>query len=126
MVLACATLALLAALPVAAFQLAPSSDVASVLGSQQSPVAAALVFDTTPRMSYRHENKTRIEAAQKIAHWLVDEFPPDSEIAVLNARSDSSAFAVDRGAARRKIDSLKITPHAQPLPAAITEAIEQL
>jgi hypothetical protein len=125
-ILAGVTFALFAALAAAAFQLAPSSDMASALGTRQSPVAAALVFDTTPRMSYRHENKSRIEAAQKIAHWLVDEFPSDSEVAVLNARSDSSAFAVDRGAARRKIDALKITPHAQPLPVAITEAIEQL
>jgi hypothetical protein len=119
-------LVLLGGLGMAAIQLAPSSDVASVFGSRESPVAAALVFDTTPRMSYRHENRTRTEAAQQIGHWLVDEFPADSEVAVLNARSDSSAFAFDRRAARRKIDSLRVTSLAQPLPVVIAEAMEQL
>ena len=52
-----------------AFALArPSMQVpaAASLGSQEAPVAAALVFDAAPHMDYRHENKTRLEVAQRM------------------------------------------------------------
>src|SRR4051812_7661807 len=35
-----------------------------ILGDQEAPVAAAIVIDTSPRMQYRHDNKTRLETAQ--------------------------------------------------------------
>src|SRR5262245_31909406 len=49
-----------------AFALArPSIKATGGIVAQEAPVAAALVFDTAPRMQYRHENQTRLEAAQK-------------------------------------------------------------
>src|SRR3990172_9115215 len=44
----------------------PTLKFSGALGSQKAPVAAALVFDTSPRMEYRHENHTRLEVAQKM------------------------------------------------------------
>ena len=41
----------------------PSLQSAGFLGDREAPVAAALVFDTSPRMQYRNQNQTRLEAA---------------------------------------------------------------
>lgn len=98
----------------------------NVAGGVESPVAAALVFDTSPRLTYRHEDKERLEAARELAQWLVGQLPGESEIAVLNSRSDSSAFAIDRGAAEKKIESLGPTAAGLPLPQVVAEAVERV
>ena len=81
---------------------------AGALGSQESPVAAALVFDAAPHMEYRHENQTRLEAARDLGLWLVTQLPEQSEIAVLDTRLGSpAAFLPDRGAAKDRIARLE-------------------
>jgi hypothetical protein len=70
-----------------------------VMGDQEAPVAAAIVIDTSPRMQYRHDNQTRLEAAQEMAQWLIQQLPGDSELAILDSRPASGAFSVDRAAA---------------------------
>jgi hypothetical protein len=97
-----------------------------VVGGVESPVAAALVFDTSPRLTYRHEDQERLEVAREMALWLVGELPGESEIAVLNSRSDSSAFAIDRGAAAKKIESLGPTAAGLPLPQVVAEAVDRV
>ena len=65
----------------------PKTKVAGgVFGGQKAPVAAALVFDTSKRMEYRHENRTRLEAAQELGAWLLGQLPPESQVAVLDSR----------------------------------------
>jgi len=96
------------------------------LGSQRAPVAAALVFDTSKRMEYRHENRTRLEAAQDMALWLLAQLPPESQVAVLDSRPGSGAFQVDLGAARHRIQRLETTAAAQALTTAIEEAVRLL
>src|SRR5687768_2991583 len=49
----------------------PSVKSAGFVGDQEAPIAAALVFDTSVRMDYQHENKTRLQAAQETALWLL-------------------------------------------------------
>ena len=41
------------------------------VGDQEAPVAVAMVFDTQPRMEYRYQNQTRLEAARETAVWLL-------------------------------------------------------
>ena len=101
------------------------NDEGIAIGSE-APVAAALVFDTSPRMQYRQQNKTRIEAAAETGLWLLSQLPEESEIAVLNSRADLSAFPIDRGAARKRIKTLKATAAAQSLPVVVDEAIRQI
>src|SRR5262245_22592130 len=72
-----------------------------VLGDQEAPVAAAIVVDTSPRMQYRHENKTRLEAAQEMAQWLIRQLPAQSELAIVDSRPGSGAFAIDRASATK-------------------------
>src|SRR5437868_345964 len=75
-----------------------------ILGDQEAPVAAAVVIDTSPRMQYRHENKTRLEAAQDLGQWLIRQLPADSELAILDSHAGSGTFAVDRSAAEKAIE----------------------
>jgi hypothetical protein len=86
-----------------------------VMGDTEAAVAAVLVIDTSPRMQYRHENQTRLEAAQKMAHWLLKQLPGDSEIAVADSRPGSGAFAVDRAAASQAVERLRPAGTPRPL-----------
>lgn len=95
----------------------------ATLGSQEVPVAAALVIDTSPRMDYIHENHARLAAAQETASWLVTQFPEDSEVAVIDSRG-GGAFAADRAAATRTIDRLRTTGAPRPLVELLRSAIQ--
>ena len=94
------------------------------LGSERSPVAAVLVFDTSPRMDYLWQNETRLEQAAEIGSWLLRELPPGSEVAVLDSRPGAAAFAVDRSAAARSIERLETTWVPIPLPSNLERALE--
>lgn len=94
-----------------------------VLGSQKDPVAAALVFDTSKRMEYRHENRTRLEVAQDLGKRLLARLPPESQVAVLDSRPGPAAFQVDFGAARYRIEHLETTIVAQPVASVVGEAL---
>ncbi|MEN6452468.1 MAG: BatA domain-containing protein [Thermoguttaceae bacterium] len=111
-----------------AFALArPSVKLGGALGSQEEPVAAALVFDAAPRMEYRHLNHTRLDAARDFGLWLVRQLPEQSDIAVLDTRLGSpAAFQADRGAARERISRLDSVANSQPLPTVIDAAVKLL
>jgi hypothetical protein len=110
-----------------AFALArPSVQFGGALGSQEAPVAAALVFDAAPRMEYLHENQTRLKAARDLGLWLLAQLPQESEIAVLDTHQGAGTFQVDRSAARHSIERLEIVPNSQPLTSAVDEALQLL
>ena len=71
-------------------------------------------------MQYRHENKTRLEAAQEMGQWLIRQLPPESELAILDSHSGSGAFAVDRSAAAKAIERLRTAG----TPRSLVETIE--
>jgi hypothetical protein len=98
-----------------------------VLGEQGEPAAVALVFDTSMRMEYRSENRTRLEAAKDIASWLLaPRFPKGSQVAVLDSRPGTAAFQVDLGAAKHRVRTLETAAYGQPLPQTIAAAYELL
>jgi hypothetical protein len=117
-----------AAIAMLAFALArPSVKLGGSVGSQEAPVAAALVFDAAPRMEYRHQNQTRLEAGRELGLWLLTQLPEQSEIAVLDTRlGANAAFQADRGAARERIARLETVANSQPLPSAIEAAVKLL
>jgi hypothetical protein len=92
----------------------PSLKSAGIIGDQEAPIAAALVFDNSVRLDYQHENKTRLAAAQEIAEWLLPQLPRESEIAIVDRSSLAPAFAVDTAAARQRVEKLTTVPAAQP------------
>jgi hypothetical protein len=118
---AIAAVALLATLFVAGRALAGKSP---VLGDQEAPVAAAIVVDTSPRMQYRHENQSRLQAAQEMAQWLLRQLPAESELAVVDSHSGSGAFAVDRSAAAKAIERLRTAGTPRPLVEVVEASIQ--
>lgn len=104
----------------------PSLKTARGLASQEEPVAAALVFDTSPRMLYHTANQTRLEVAQGLGEWLTRQLPPQSQVAVLESSLRSVVFQVDVPAARQRIDRLETTLAPRPLPEMIEEAARLL
>lgn len=102
----------------------PSILASGMLGDQEAPLAAALVFDTSPRMQYRQQNKTRLEVAQETAQWLLPQLPAESEVAVVDSRAGSAAFAVDLPAARQRIDRLEAGTVGRPLASGLESALK--
>jgi hypothetical protein len=94
-----------------------------VLGDQEAPVAAAIVIDTSPRMQYRHDNQTRLEAAQEMAQWLIQQLPADSELAIVDSRPASGAFSIDRAAAAKTVERLRPAGAPRPLVEVVSAAI---
>src|SRR5271157_6616763 len=82
----------------------PSIKLSSRLGSQEAPVAAALIFDTAPHMQYRRDKKTRLEAVQEIGAWLLAQLPPESQIAVFDSGMAPRSFDTDRGLSKKRIE----------------------
>ncbi|HVA47278.1 MAG TPA: BatA domain-containing protein [Pirellulales bacterium] len=117
----------MAVLCLLAFGLArPSIKSSGFIGDQEAPVAAAMVFDTSPRMDYKSENKTRLEEARETADWLVKQLPPDSLVAVLDSTPGQPVFQVDLGAAQQRISRLETTAAPQDLWDVIEQAVELL
>lgn len=108
----------------------PSINFSGVVGSQEAPVAAALVFDTAPRMEYRHENQSRLEAAQRLGLWLLGQLPRGSDVAVLDTRPGTAVgpggFEIDRLAAEKRIERLGTVANSQPLSRVVEEAVRRL
>lgn len=96
------------------------------IGDRESPVAAALVFDTSARMGYLQRNQTRLQQAQEIAEWLLRQLPDESQAAVLDSRPAPPSFQVDLTAARQRVSRLEITPVARSVPETIESAAELL
>ncbi len=116
------------AIALLAFALArPSIKLGTAAGSQEAPVAAALVFDAAPRMEYRHENRTRIEVERELGQWLLAQLPEQSEFAVIDTQIGSGgAFLPGRGAAKDRIANLASVGNSQPLTTAIDAAVKLL
>ena len=91
------------------------SQMVTSLGSQDAPIAAAIIIDTSFRMNYTAENKTRLEEAQEFARWILRQIPQNSNVAILSCEPESPVFQVDKLAAEDKIDRLRITPLGRPV-----------
>ena len=98
------------------------SQMVSSLSSQDAPIAAAIVFDTSLRMNYTAENKTRLEEAQNFARWILKQIPQNSSVAILGCEPEAPVFQVDILAAGDKIDRLRITPLGRPVAEVVQGA----
>lgn len=99
---------------------------AGAWGGQEAPVAAALVFDTNLRMEYRHENRSRLEAASETALWLLPQLPADSEVAVVDTGPGAAIFQIDLGAAKQRVERLQAEAVSRPLVEVLPDALELL
>ena len=92
------------------------------LGNSEAPVAAVMIFDTSPRMAFIHEGKTRLSEAKSLGKWLVRQLPRDSRIAILDTGLGGSQFAVDRISAAGEIDALTTGFRSQPIARMVESA----
>ena len=104
----------------------PSIKFSGKFGSQEAPIATALIFDTSIRMEYRQGNRTRLDQAIELGTWLLKQFPSESQIAVVDSRPGPIAFQVDRSAADQRVERLEITAAATGLLDRIQQAVHLL
>ncbi len=95
-------------------------------GRGQGPIAAVLLFDTAPRMGYRHENQTRLEVAQQIARELLADLPQESQVGIVDTRAQPAVFQIDLPSAGDRIGRLEIAPTAGPILPALEEGLRLL
>jgi hypothetical protein len=98
----------------------------AMLGDQEAPVAAVLIFDTSPRMQYRRQNQTRIEQAQQTAQWLIEQLPKDSQLAVLDSQMTAPVFSVDLAAGAKAVQRLESAAAPRPLGQLISDGLRLL
>lgn len=104
----------------------PSIKSSGGIANQEMPVAAALVFETSPRMQYQHQNRSRLEQAQEIAEGLLPQLPADSEVAVFESTPGAAVFQVDIAAAKQRVERLDISWTGRPLESSILDALALL
>lgn len=115
------------ALALLAFALArPSTKLLGMLGDQEGPITAVLVFDTSPRMAYQAEKKTRLAAAQQFAAELLASLPPKSQIGILDTANPARVYEADPAIARERVSQLKTGGRSGPLAATCEAAVELL
>ncbi|MDG1873334.1 MAG: BatA domain-containing protein [Mariniblastus sp.] len=103
-----------------------TSETAQLLGDDQAPVAALIVVDTSPRMDYKQENKSRLEAAKEAGDWLISQFPGESQVCVLPTNNDRPFFSVDVAAAKRRLETLEVDFSGATIPATLLDGLEML
>jgi hypothetical protein len=97
----------------------------TVTNDEFLPVAAVMLFDTSLSMSYRQENKTRLEIAQDIAVRQIENMPRSSRVALSETGGDGQIrFSSDLGGVSKRI--VAITPQVmnRPLDDRLLAALE--
>lgn len=119
--LRCALICLLA------FALArPTLRGSGATGSEDAPIAAALVFDNSLRMTYEYENQTRFDKARDLANWLVEQLPADAPITVIDRASRYGGRESDKSAAEIRIERLSTSSVVRPLEDSLRDAVDWL
>ncbi|MCL2349772.1 MAG: BatA domain-containing protein [Planctomycetaceae bacterium] len=95
-------------------------------GSQEVPIAAVIVVDTSLRMNYLSANKTRLEEAKELANWLLGQFPKNSQVAVIGSQRLPASFQVDLLAAKDRIKRLSTVSAGRPLLESLLEGVKLL
>lgn len=85
--------------------------------SSERPVAAVLVFDTSPSMAYQSSDKrSRLDEAKKRGQEFVTELPEGSRVVILDSAttvgSNRGDWLLSMGEARKRIDDLRVRPNA--------------
>jgi hypothetical protein len=115
--LRCAIIALLA------FALArPTLRGSGVAGQEGKQIAAALVFDNSLRMQYEYENDTRLAKAKKLAGWLLEQFPAEGPVTVIDRSGRYHGSDLDRSAAELRVERLELSAAVRPLEDALRDA----
>ena len=102
------------------------SSLATSLGSQDAPIAAAIVVDSSLRMDYVAVNRTRLEVAKEFGRWILANLPKNSQVAVLSSLREAEVFQIDMLAAEEKLNRLTIPSLGRPVAEAVFDALALL
>ena len=119
--LRCAIICLLA------FALArPTLRGSGIVGKEDGPIAAALVFDNSLRMAYLRDNQTRLDKARETANWLLEQLPPDCPLTVIDRTAQHGGRDLDRAAAELRIERMATSSVVRPWNETLREAADWL
>ena len=92
--------------------------------SQNVPVAAVFLFDSSLSMDYRLENKTRLEEARGIAAAHLSSLPTSSRVCITDSADNREmVFQGDLISAGARIDAIKTHPGSSKLNARLSVAL---
>ena len=89
----------------------------------EAPVAATLIFDTSPSMEFKFEGKTRLEAAKELAKQVMEKFGDGSEIVIIDSATPTTHTPVDLVGAIGRMDRLIMQPAQRPIGQSIETAL---
>jgi hypothetical protein len=92
----------------------------------EAPVAATLIFDTSPSMEFKFEGKTRLEAAKELGKKVLEKFGEGSEIVVIDSATPTTHAPVDLLGAVARLDRLAMQPAQRPIGQSIEAALRGL
>ncbi|MBX3411606.1 MAG: BatA domain-containing protein [Pirellulales bacterium] len=104
----------------------PSLKMSGGIAGREAPVAAVMIFDTSPRMQYRRDNRTRLEEARQQALWLLSQLPEGSQVAVVDGTTGTAVYQVDLGSAKQRVERLDTHPTTRPLAELMDEGLRLL
>src|SRR5207237_4646238 len=96
------------------------------LAGGDRPMAAVLVFDTSPSMEYRSGGKTRLDEAKRRGLELLVDFPEGSRVAVLDTADPGSDWLQNPSLVRERIGALQIRPANYPVTQQLAQAYGML
>jgi hypothetical protein len=97
-----------------------------VAGKEDAPVATALVFDNSLRMRYEQGNKTRLQEAQELAGWLLEQLPGESPVTVVDRGGRQRGQEMDRSSAELRVERLDVSATVRPMEDALRDAMRWL
>jgi len=94
--------------------------------SENIPVTAIFLFDTSLSMDYRLENQSRLDQAIEIASEHLSNLPAQSRVSVLHSSSeDISPYQSDLSAVQSRLKSLKTSAYSLYLDDRLRTAINR-
>jgi hypothetical protein len=100
----------------------PRIDAKASVGADDVPTALALVFDTSPSMGYKEQDKTRLQEAQERARELLKRVHTTSQVFVIDSSDPIEPPPLSRAAAEKRIGELAIKDVNRPLNPAVGRA----
>ncbi len=122
-------MAVIAALCLALARPRVAAERVASLFSDERPIAAVLIFDTSPSMEYSAAGRTRLEEAKQRARELLDEMDANSQIALLDSADDAGEGGsewMSPALAQTRLDGLRIRPANAALNRQIDRGVRLL
>lgn len=95
-------------------------------GKEGGPIAAVLVFDNSLRMDYQHQNQSRLQQAQELAGWLLEQLPAEGPITIVERTGRHRGQALDRTAAELRVERLQTSPVVRPMDEVLRDTADWL